>query len=263
MASSALAAETWQPFGPGGGGWIEDVVAHPTSPKEVWAMTDLSGLFRSQDEGITWRKMSADVERGVLGRKQITSHNRQFAIDPVDSKHMYWGVCAMIWASHDAGSTWQAVFGAAPKIGDDKTPHLGHAMAVSKNGEIVALDHKSVLRVSRDHGATWTELTPPPVAKNSSDTPAFPLFLADGTLCVSCRPSPGLAVSRDGGKSWQLQLSESIILNAQATPEGAGVLHSIRPANCTAVSMAARASRGSKRCRISGNRVCDSQAVWP
>lgn len=86
------AESTWQPFGPGGGGWIEDVVAHPTHPKEVWAMTDLSGLFRSQDAGVTWRKMSADVERGVVARKQITSHNRQFAIDPVDSQHMYWGV---------------------------------------------------------------------------------------------------------------------------------------------------------------------------
>ncbi|MCX7827109.1 MAG: hypothetical protein N2689_16385, partial [Verrucomicrobiae bacterium] len=34
----------WQPFGPSGGGWIEDVVAHPANPAEVWAMTDISGL---------------------------------------------------------------------------------------------------------------------------------------------------------------------------------------------------------------------------
>ena len=103
LASSALAAETWQPFGPGGGGWIEDVVAHPTNAKEVWAMTDLSGLFRSQDAGLTWRKMSADVERGVMSRKQIVSHNRQFAIDPKEPQHMYWGTCGMIWASRDGG----------------------------------------------------------------------------------------------------------------------------------------------------------------
>ncbi|MEQ1748724.1 MAG: hypothetical protein ABL974_04845 [Prosthecobacter sp.] len=32
----------------------------------------------------------------AYARKQITSHNQQFAIDPVDSKHMYWGVCGMI-----------------------------------------------------------------------------------------------------------------------------------------------------------------------
>lgn len=223
LSTSAFAEPTWQPFGPGGGGWIEDVVAHPTNPKEVWAMTDLSGLFRSQDAGLTWRKMSADVERGVVARKQITSHNRQFAIDPLESNHMYWGVCGMIWASHDGGCTWQAAFGTAPKVGDDKTPHLGHAMAVSRKGEVVALDHDSVLRLSRDHGATWTELARPPVATNSADTPAFPLFLVDGTLCVACRPSTGMAVSRDEGKTWQLQLTDSIILNAQATPEGAGV----------------------------------------
>src|SRR5690606_10785249 len=99
----------------------------------------------------------------------------------------------------------------------------GHTIAVSGNGSVYALDLESVLRVSRDHGATWTELAKPPVARNSSDTPAFPLILADGTLCVSCRPSPGLAISRDDGKTWQLQLEDSILLTMRATPEGSGV----------------------------------------
>ena len=225
ITASALAAETftWHPFGPGGGGWIEDVVAHPTNPQEVWAMTDLSGLFRSQDAGLTWRKMSADVERGVMARKQIVSHNRQFAIDPKEPQHLYWGTCGMIWASHDGGEHWRAVFGNAPVVGDDQTPAIGHAIAVRADGGVYALGHDSILRVSRDHGATWTELAKPPVAKNSRDTPAFPFFLADGTLCVSCRPSPGLAISRDDGKTWEMKLAESIILNARATPTGSGL----------------------------------------
>lgn len=137
---------------------------------------------------------------------------------------MYWGVCSMIWASHGGGEHWQPVFGKAPAMGDDQTPATGHAIAVCGNGSVYAMDHDSVMRVSRDHGATWAELAQPPVVKNSRDTPAFPFFLADGTLCVSCRPSPGMAVSRDDGKTWQIQLTESIILNAQATSEGEGVV---------------------------------------
>jgi len=82
LSASTLADPIWHPFGPGGGGWIEDVVAHPTNSKEVWAMTDLSGLFRSQDAGLIWRKMSADVERGVMARKQIASRGRQLAHVP-------------------------------------------------------------------------------------------------------------------------------------------------------------------------------------
>ncbi|MDI1311836.1 hypothetical protein [Prosthecobacter sp.] len=225
LLTSLLKAEnsTWHPFGPGGGGWIEDVVAHPTNPQEVWAMTDLSGLFRSQDAGLTWRKMSADVERGVMARKQIASRGRQFAIDPKNPQHLYWGTCNMIWASHDGGVKWQAVYGKPPAIGDDKTPGIGHTIAVSADGSVHALDHDSILRVSHDHGASWSELTAPPIAKNSSYTPAFPFFLADGTLCVACRPSPGLAISKDGGKTWSMALPDSIILTARAAPTGGGV----------------------------------------
>ena len=139
LTVTALADSTWHPFGPGGGGWIEDVIAHPTRANEVWAMTDLSGLFRSQDAGVTWRKMSADVERGVVARKQIASHNRQFAIDPQEPRHMYWGVCGMIWASHDGGASWQAVYGTPPAPGDDKRTGLGHAMTVANDGAVFAL----------------------------------------------------------------------------------------------------------------------------
>ena len=223
LSSNVMAESTWSPFGPGGGGWIEDVVAHPTNPNEVWAKTDLSGLFRSQDAGVTWQKMSAAVERGVMSRKQIVSHNRQFAIDPNEPQHLYWGVCNMIWASHDGGLTWKAVYGKPPAIGDDKTPGIGHAITVAPDGSVYALDHDSVLRVSRDHGTTWSELTSPPIAKNSSDTPAFPLLLADGTICVACRPSPGLAISNDGGKSWSMSLPDSIVLTARATASGGGL----------------------------------------
>ena len=96
----------WKPFGPGGGGWIEDVVAHPTNPKEAWCTTDLTGLFQTRDGGETWHKRAVEVEFAVMARKQIPSANRQFAIDPKDPRHMYWGVVGMVWASHDGGESW-------------------------------------------------------------------------------------------------------------------------------------------------------------
>jgi len=109
FVSTALAGPTWDPFGPGEGGWIEDVVAHATNPKEVWAMTDLSGLFRSQDAGLTWRKMSAGVERGVVARKQIVLRTMRTICDrSEDPRNMYWGACNMIWASHDGGVIWSS-----------------------------------------------------------------------------------------------------------------------------------------------------------
>ena len=70
VSTSVMADSTWQPSGPSGGGWIEDVVPHPTNLQEVWAMTDLSRLFRSQDAGVMWRQpMGVKPARGIASRR--------------------------------------------------------------------------------------------------------------------------------------------------------------------------------------------------
>jgi len=210
----------WEGFGPSGGGWIEDVVAHPTNPNEAWCLTDLSGLFRTRDGGRTWVKMSAAIEHALLARKQITSFNRCFAIDPRDPQHMYWGVYGMVWASHDGGETWERAFGEVPAFGDDRALRRTMTVAVAYDGTVYCLDGDLTLRASADHGRTWRELGRPPVKVASSQTPPFPVAAPDGTLYVSGRSPEGLAASRDGGKTWSLKLAGHAILNAKFAIDG-------------------------------------------
>jgi photosystem II stability/assembly factor-like uncharacterized protein len=236
--SRAETAPLWEHFGPGGGGWIEDVVEHPTNPLELWCMTDLSGLYQSTDAGITWRKRSGPVERGILARKMIASHNRQFCIDPNDPRHMYWGVAQMIWASHDGGETWSAVYGDAPTFGDDKTPHLGMAVTVGRNGAVFAYGQDGMLRTSRDHGQSWQDVARPPIKTNHATDPAFPLAAPDGTLYLTGRSPEGLAVSRDDGRTWQVMLPGQTIVNMKYPSGGKE-----RPATLFALSADGRVYR--------------------
>lgn len=210
----------WESFGPSGGGWIEDVVAHPTDPNEAWCMTDLTGLFRSRDAGKSWVKKTAAIEHAILARKQITSCNRAFAIDPRDPRHMYWGVYGMVWASHDGGETWEKVLGTIPEFGDEKALRRPMTVSVGCDGTVYGLEGDLTLRASADHGKTWRELAKPPVKLASSETPPFPVAAPDGTLYVSGRSPEGLAVSRDGGKTWSLKLAGHAILNAKFPADG-------------------------------------------
>lgn len=211
----------WEPVGPSGGGWIEDVVAHPTRPEEVWCMTDLTGLFRSRDRGLTWAKKTAAVEQAILARKQIASHNRQFAIDPREPQHLYWGVADMVWASHDGGETWEKSWGQLPPFGDEASLKRPITVSVGPRGAVFTLDAALALRASLDHGRTWRTLTSPPVTMADRETPPFPVAAPDGTLYVSGRSPEGLAVSKDGGKSWTLQLPGSAVINVKFAKAGA------------------------------------------
>jgi len=220
---AALAAPTcgagtgllWEGFGPGGGGWIEDVLSHPTNPQEAWCVTDLTGPFQTLDGGLTWRQRATVVQHRMMARKQIYSYNRVFAIDPKEPRHLYWGTSNRVWASHDGGETWDVAYGQFPTFGDPKPLSQGITLSVGPDGTVYALDYALVLRASRDHGATWHELARPPVKSAHPLTPPFPFAGLDGTLYVSGRSPEGLAVSHDGGKAWDLLLKGSVVLNLQ------------------------------------------------
>ncbi len=63
----------WKTIGQGGGGNIVDVVCHPTDSNIVWVVTDLTGIFKSKDGGITYDRMSGAIEQQELLKNNSTN----------------------------------------------------------------------------------------------------------------------------------------------------------------------------------------------
>jgi photosystem II stability/assembly factor-like uncharacterized protein len=98
---------------------VADLAMEPDNPKVLyaalwrfrrypWTLEDgggSSGLYRSTDDGDTWKKLSEGLPAGPLGRIAI-------AIAPTNPRHLYALIAAphgMLWQSTDMGDHWTEV----------------------------------------------------------------------------------------------------------------------------------------------------------
>ncbi len=49
----------WQSCRIGGGGFLQHVVFCPSDAKRIYLTSDVGGLYRSDDRGVTWRMLHA------------------------------------------------------------------------------------------------------------------------------------------------------------------------------------------------------------
>jgi len=59
LAIASINAQNWKRSNPGGGGWMMAVGAGPTGT--ILVGSDLSGAYRSTDQGKTWDVLGANV----------------------------------------------------------------------------------------------------------------------------------------------------------------------------------------------------------
>ncbi len=138
-------------------GWVRHLAFAPSSPSTMYAVgvTILSGKFtratawRSLDGGATW----ASIQQGLGGNEPTA-----LAIDPVDSRLVYVGVCGSgcsprggIWKTADGGASWNL-------IGQGLESREVTALAASPIAGTVwlAMENGRIFR-SRDGGETWQE----------------------------------------------------------------------------------------------------------
>ena len=150
--------DSWQPLTSGlpteSVGRIGVAVA-PTDANRVYAIVDAKegGLYRSDDAGATWRKMSADNR--TYGRGWYFCN---VVVDPKDSNTLYVSNTS-VYRSNDGGSSWTAIKGAPG--GDDY--HQLWIYPDDPKRMILASDQGTV--VSEDGAVTWSSWYNQPTAQ--------------------------------------------------------------------------------------------------
>ncbi len=141
---STDAGKTWQKIGNG----LPADSNHSTDPIVIdaktfiintagWAQKKSWGIYRTEDGGVTWTKVS---DLGPSGRALTTSDGA-----------IYWGLCwgSGIVKSTDQGQTWQKLSGPAR-----------FSPIQMETGKIAALGGQQIY-VSADAGQTWEKLADP------------------------------------------------------------------------------------------------------
>jgi len=158
LFKSTDGGNTWKPLTAGlpteGLGRIGVAVA-PTSARRVYAIVDAKegGLYRSDDAGATWTRISGD--RRIYGRGWYFC---KLAVDPKNADVVYVGNTSL-YRSTDAGRTWTAIKGAP---GGDDYQGLWIYPDDPKR-MILASDQGAV--VSVDGAETWSSWYNQPIAQ--------------------------------------------------------------------------------------------------
>ena len=218
---SAMEARSIGPAGMSGRIATLDVVG--SGPATLWVGAATGGVWRSDNEGITWRPVFDDQRLNGIGA---------VAVHP-DAPEVIWvgtgegnprnsaGVGAGLYRSVDAGGTWELVgFEGSERIHrivihprDPDVVWVGiMGPAWSDGGE------RGVWKTT-DGGETWRQVLAGDARTGVADLvldPSNPekLFAAlwefrrEPWFFTSGGPGSGLYVSRDGGKSWERRTEE-------------------------------------------------------
>jgi photosystem II stability/assembly factor-like uncharacterized protein len=194
---------------PGIQGHAVRALAQSAAYPNVLVAGTLTGVFRTVDEGRTWRRISPE---GHVDLKNVGS----LAIDPQDAGVIYAGTWHLPWKTTDAGRTWYPI---SKGIIDDsdimtltldrRSPRLLYATACS-----------GIYR-SSDAAGRWAKVRGIPSSSRRTrafaQSPDDPNVLYAGT-------TEGLWISRDGGTTWTLATGKDVVVNAVVALPGGTVL---------------------------------------
>src|SRR5919108_696127 len=149
----------------GGRSWVDCALPDPgvfslavsAADGAVYAGTEPSRLFSSDDDGGSWRALDALLElpshpRWSFPPRPWTSHVRWIAPSPHDADLVLVGIeLGGLMRTTDGGEQWQALDGGLP----EPLPSMPYAL-VATDGRLFAGLADGQLWESRDRGDTWS-----------------------------------------------------------------------------------------------------------
>jgi oligoxyloglucan reducing-end-specific cellobiohydrolase len=206
---------TYNPVTIMAGGYIPNIIAHPTEPGLFYIRTDMGGTYRWDKTQSKWIPLTdftdANHYSNYLGPESI-------ALDPTDPNKlyiatgMYTGNQAYILYSVDRGASFQFYPLPAPVAttlaSNSNGRSEGERLAVNpfKTSELYFATRKNGLYVSEDNGQTWAQSATFPIKTSSDPGLGFVLFdrFHAGRAYVGYLNLGGLYWTNDGGATWAL-----------------------------------------------------------
>jgi photosystem II stability/assembly factor-like uncharacterized protein len=208
--------------------WISR--GHASTPRTWYAGTSPHGLFRSDDDGITWAGVDGfnlhpdrltwlgDEKENVPDGAMLHSIN----VDPFDQRHLLVGMSAGgVFESFDEGATWRPLNrGCAADFLPDPDAEWGHdphcvRMHPAVKDVVYQQNHCGIYKLDRAANR-WIRIganMPKPIGDvgfpmtlHPRDPDALWVFPMDGTsvwprMCID--GVPAVYGSRDAGQTWQ------------------------------------------------------------
>lgn len=152
-----------------------------------------SGLYKSTDNGETWKKLTQDLPEGIMGRIGVDVSRSKPNVVYALIEHEDGG----IWRSEDKGETWKRTCDNATYTRVNFRPFYYSQIRVDPSDDKVVYVFSGGCYVSKDMGKKFRAIsggTHPDHHALWID-PSNPLHLIDGN-------DGGIDISYDGGKSW-------------------------------------------------------------
>lgn len=201
----------------------ERLQVDPNQPRILLLGTNIDGLWRSADNGRTWRKVTSFPEARIT----LVEFDKTSSTYGSPTRAIYVGVQATgtnpgLFRSLDSGATWAPVAGAPTGVvphrvgfgyGAEKTLYVAYSSGPGPNGIVSG-------SVWKMNGATqtWTDITPP------TGQGGFAGLSVDAsnsnTLVVTTMnrwfPRDEVYRSTNGGASWTTVFNSSVFDNSSA-----------------------------------------------
>ncbi|HEY6549173.1 MAG TPA: transcriptional regulator, partial [Vicinamibacteria bacterium] len=184
-------------------------LAQAASAPQVLVAGTLGGVFRTEDAGATWARISPE------GHEEIRNVN-SVAIDPRDHRVVYIGTWHLPWKTSDGGVGWRPVKTGMIDDSDVMTLNLDR-----RAPDTVFATACSGIYRSLNAGGLWSRIRGIPSSSRRTrafaQDPATPDTLFAGT-------TEGLWRSDDSSASWRLLTAKDLVVNAVLPLPGGVVL---------------------------------------
>lgn len=192
----------WRCVGPGGGGWIQSILASRHSTETLFVGCDVGGFYRSDDSGASYAIHNTGFEDYFI--ECLAEH-------PTDPKTLYAGCNSGVYKSADGGLTWRWLREGFPPVQEYAySAQISKIVLDPQQPETVyaAIGHpreerggQGAIYKSENGGTTWRQ-----IVRQGQLDPKLPIFdLAihpQNSKRMLISTLKGVFASDDGGATW-------------------------------------------------------------